>query len=96
MVSGCVGFFRTFALTLGPSRSGRSFSCAKFQVSFKWSTDPATACLRALSSVYHRSLTGGAIERNALFRRLARETARVPVANLPGHLDRSDARRKTG
>lgn len=35
MVSGCVGFFRNVALTLGPSLLGTA--CAKFQVSFKWS-----------------------------------------------------------
>src|SRR5688572_7199167 len=79
----------------GPSgRLGRRrpLSCAKFQDSFKWSTGATTAGLRALSGVFHRRLTSRAVESNHLFRRLAGETTRVPIANLAGHLDRSDAR----
>lgn len=52
----------------------------------------AATRFRTLPGVFQRSLTSGAVERDDFFRRLAGETARVPVTNLPGHLDRSNVR----
>ena len=65
---------------------------AKFQVFFKWSTDPATARLRALSGVFHCRLTSRAVEGNHLFWRFFGQAPREAIANLTGHLDRTNAR----
>ena len=70
----------------GPFR-GRSF---KFF--FKWSTGPAAPRLRAPSGVFHGGLSSGSVERDDLSRRPAGETARMPIANLPSHVDGANPR----
>lgn len=48
-----------------------------FQVFFKWSPGSAAPRLRALSRVLHRSLAGGAVEGNHLFRCLSTQAPRM-------------------
>ncbi len=44
------------------------------------------------AGIFHRGLTGGAVERDDLSGSLASQAARVPIANLTGHFDRSNPR----
>jgi hypothetical protein len=46
--------------------------------------------LRELSGAFHRGLASSAVEGDDLFWCFSSQTARVAIANLPGHLDRSN------
>jgi hypothetical protein len=73
-----------------PSRSWNTFTSAIRELC------PAPARLGALSGVFNRGLAGGSVERDHLSWCLSGQATRVAIANLAGHLHRSDATRQTG